>query len=339
MRNPREASRLLLDWYARMRRDLPWRGTRDPWRILVSEVMLQQTRVSAVLPYYERFLARFPTPESLAAAGEDELLALWSGLGYYSRARNLRRAAQAIAARGAFPRTFEEWRNLPGVGDYTAAAVASIAFRQPCAVLDGNVVRVMARFSAERGDTASAGVRLRLKELAQTMLDPRRPGDFNQALMELGATVCLPRQPKCLLCPWQDICQARAQGIAEQLPVRTRRQEPVQEELSLAVVVRRGKILLRRRPDNDGRLAGFWELPEAASMPAGTRLEPAGSFRHSITRHNYTVRVWTACLRHAPAGCVWQPVEALASVPVSSMTRKALALLNLFPEASNWQAV
>ena len=339
MRNPRQAARLLLDWYARMRRELPWRGTRDPWRILVSEVMLQQTRVSAVLPYYERFLVRFPTPESLAGAGEDELLALWSGLGYYSRARNLRRAAQAIAARGGFPQTFEEWRSLPGVGDYTAAAVASIAFRQPCAVLDGNVVRVMARFSAERGDTASAGVRVRLKKLAQTMLDPRRPGDFNQALMELGATVCLPRQPKCLLCPWQDICQARAEGIAEKLPVRTRRQEPVREELSLAIIVRRGKILLRKRPDNDGRLAGFWELPEADSLPAEALLEPAGSFRHSITRHNYTVRVWTARLGRAPAGCVWQPLEALESLPVSSMTRKALALLKPRAEAQGGRGV
>ncbi|MCX7604409.1 MAG: A/G-specific adenine glycosylase [Bryobacteraceae bacterium] len=329
MQNPRQAARLLLEWYARMRRDLPWRRTRDPWRILVSEVMLQQTRVAAVIPYYERFLARFPTPESLAAAPEEELLALWAGLGYYSRARHLRRAAEAIAARGAMPRTAEEWRTLPGVGDYTAAAVASICFHEPCAVLDGNVVRVMARLSAEAGDVSSAPVRLRLKELAQRMLDPRRPGDFNQALMELGATICLPRQPKCLLCPLAAHCRARAAGIEEQLPVRARRREAVKLELDLAVVLHRGRILLRKRSENDGRLAGFWELPEVGTLPDSFPRQFLGSFRHSITRHDYAVRVWRIQTGRVLPGFEWQALPALAMLPLSSMTRKALELAGI----------
>lgn len=326
MENPRQAARLLLDWYARMRRDLPWRRTRDPWHVLVSEVMLQQTRVTTVIPYYERFLARFPAPEALAAAPEDELLALWAGLGYYGRARNLKRAAEAIAARGGFPRSLEGWRALPGVGEYTAAAVASICFHQPVAVLDGNVVRVMARLSAETGNPSSAPVRLRLKELAQRMLDPRRPGDFNQALMELGATVCLPRQPKCLLCPLLQHCQARAAGIEQELPARGPRPETRKLELDLAVVVHRGRLLLGRRSETDGQLAGFWELPRLEALAGAARGESAGAFRHSITRHGYTVRVWRVHLTRAPAGFHWQPLDALDSLPLSSMTRKALRL-------------
>lgn len=329
MKIPREAARLLLEWYAHARRDLPWRRTRDPWCVLVSEVMLQQTRVAAVIPYYERFLARFPTPASLAAAPEEEVLALWAGLGYYGRARNLKRAAEAITARGGFPKTAEEWRSLPGVGDYTAAAVASICFHEPCAVLDGNVIRVMARMSLERGDASSATVRQRLRELAQKMLDPRRPGDFNQALMELGATVCLPRHPKCVQCPLARHCRARAEGVAEQLPARTRRREPLKQELDLALVVRRGRVLLQRRGAGDGRLAGFWELPEAALLGEPGPRELAGAFRHSITRHDYTVRVWRLRTDQAPAGMEWQRLETLERLPLSSMTRKALEAAGL----------
>lgn len=336
MKNPREAARLLLEWYARARRDLPWRRTRDPWRVLVSEVMLQQTRVAAVIPYYERFLARFPSPESLAAADEQELLALWAGLGYYGRARNLKRAAEAIAARGGFPRTADEWRSLPGVGDYTAAAVASICFHEPCAVLDGNVIRVMARLSAETGDPSSAAVRLRLKELAQRMLDPRRPGEFNQALMELGATVCLPRQPKCLLCPLSAECSARARGMEEQLPSRVRRREPVKLELDLALVLHRGRVLLWQRPEGDGRLAGFWELPELGALAAAGPRELAGSFRHSITRHDYMVRVWRLQAGRAPAGMQWQPLVALKLLPLSSMARKGLAMAGVLEETARF---
>ena len=194
--------RLLLAWYARGHRDLPWRDTRDPYRIWVSEIMLQQTRAQAVIPYYHRFLERFPSVEALAAAAEDEVLALWSGLGYYSRARNLRLAARQIVDSGGFPRSYEGIRGLPGIGDYTAAAVASIAFDLPYAVLDGNVLRVVARVANDAADISAARTRERFRAMAQGWLDAAiEPGHFNQALMELGATVCLPRKPLCLVCP------------------------------------------------------------------------------------------------------------------------------------------
>jgi A/G-specific adenine glycosylase len=326
MRNPRRPAQLLLDWYASARRDLPWRRTRDPWRVLVSEIMLQQTRVSVVIPYYERFIARFPTPRSLAEAAEEELLAMWAGLGYYSRARNLKRAAEAICARGGFPETAEEWRALPGIGGYTAAAVASICFREPAAVLDGNVARVMARFAADTGDIASSGVRLRLKEQAQALLDPAHPGDFNQALMELGATVCLPRQPRCLLCPWQNLCQARRSGLESELPVKARRRQTERLALRLALIVDRGRLLLRRRPEEERRLAGFWELPALEELGSPRSLKLLGRFRHSITHHNYDVEVWHGRLRRRLDGCQWHELESLGSLPLGAMTRKALAL-------------
>src|SRR5579872_3965323 len=189
--------RRLVNWYLRNRRDLPWRRTSDPYRIWVSEVMLQQTRAQAVIPYYEKFLARFPDAASLAAADEAEVLALWSGLGYYSRARNLQRAARRISAAGVFPRDYDSIRALDGVGDYTAAAVASIAFGLPHAVLDGNVMRVLARLDNDAADISAASTRARLRARAQELLDGRRPGIFNQALMELGATICVPKTPQC----------------------------------------------------------------------------------------------------------------------------------------------
>lgn len=323
MIQPRQARRLLLEWYRSVKRDLPWRAARDPWRILVSEVMLQQTRVAAVIPYYERFLARFPEPAALAAAPERELLAIWSGLGYYSRARNLRRAAEEILRRGAFPSVYEAIRELPGVGDYTAAAIASIAFSLPHAVLDGNVVRVLSRLVAERGDVRSASVRVRLKEEAQRLLDPTNPGDFNQAMMELGATVCLPRNPQCLLCPWRDLCQARALGIQDELPVQSRKRKAVKLQLEFYLVEKAGAYLLRRRGAQESRLAGFWELPLTADLPSARRGTLAASFKHSITRHDYTVHVWRAAPVKAPRGFRWLKAPDLESIPLATTARKA----------------
>src|ERR1019366_7928196 len=218
---------LLLAWYARGHRDLPWRHARDPYPIWVSEIMLQQTRAQAVIPYYRRFLERFPTVRTLAAASEDDVLALWSGLGYYSRARNLRRAAQQIAAAGGFPREYAAIRALPGIGDYTAAAVGSIAFDLPVAVVDGNVLRVVARVTNDAGDISAGRTRARFREIAQQWLDPGEPGQFNEALMELGATVCLPRNPLCLVCPLAACCRARQEGTVAQLPVKLRKTAPV----------------------------------------------------------------------------------------------------------------
>lgn len=328
MQTPRLASKLLLKWYASSRRDLPWRRTRDPWRILVSEVMLQQTRVAAVIPYYERFLQHYPKAEDLAEAPEQEFLALWAGLGYYARARNLQRAARVIAARGGFPQAFEEIRDLPGVGDYTAAAISSICFGQPHAVLDGNVIRVLARAGAERGDTGSSTVRVRLREQAQRLLDPRHPADFNQAIMELGATVCLPKNPQCLLCPWREQCAARAQGLEHELPVKLRQREAVSLAIALLVVEKEGRLLLRQRGPAESRLAGFWELPEAARMPSAQRGASIGSFKHSITRHDYTVEVHLASAAKAPKGFRWFAWAELEALPLATMTRKAIELLD-----------
>lgn len=332
MRNPRDARKLLMDWYQSARRDLPWRRTRDPWRILLSEVMLQQTRVSVVIPYYERFLDRYPTPEALAAAPETEFLALWSGLGYYARARNLQRAAKGIAGRGGFPQTYEEIAALPGVGEYTAAAVASIALGLPYAVLDGNVLRVLSRTTAEKGDIGSQGVRVRLKEMAQLLLDPKRPGEFNQAVMELGATVCLPKNPQCLLCPWRDHCEGRAQGVQEQLPVKLRKRDPVKLSQRLFVVEKDRSVLMRQRGVTEKRLQGFWELPEARELPHAEPGERLGEFRHSITRHDYSIEVYAAEVVRAPKGFVWIPYANLDTLPVATTARKALRAAGRIPQ-------
>jgi len=323
-------SRLLLAWYARNHRDLPWRHTRDPYPIWVSEIMLQQTRAQAVIPYYRRFLARFPTVEALAAAAEDDVLALWSGLGYYSRARNLRLAAQRIAAAGAFPRDYAALRALPGIGDYTAAAIASIAFDRPFAVLDGNVLRVVARVSNDASDISAARTRAAFREIAQQWLDPRQPGHFNQALMELGATVCLPRHPLCPVCPLAACCRARQEGTTAQLPVKLRRTAPVSLTGTLLVVRHRGRILLRQRHAAASRMAGFWELPSPQDLPSATLGARIGEIRHTITHHHYTleVRAATAALPRRN-GFQWFPIAQLTRIPFSTTARKALHLAGI----------
>jgi A/G-specific adenine glycosylase len=322
-----EISRLLLEWYTRGHRDLPWRNTRDPYAIWVSEIMLQQTRAQAVIPYYQRFLERFPTVGALAAAAEDDVLALWSGLGYYSRARNLRCAAQQVAAAGGFPRDYAAIRALPGIGDYTAAAIGSIAFDLPFAVLDGNVLRVVARVANDAADISGARTRERFREIAQQWLDPREPGHFNQALMELGATVCLPRNPLCLLCPLAGCCRARQEGTAAQLPVKLRKTAPVRLNGILLVVRNRGRILLRQRHAAASRMAGFWDLPAPEDLPAAKLGARIGEIRHTITHHHYTLEVRSATA-HLPVtdGFRWFTVAQLAEIPFSTTARKALCL-------------
>ena len=306
---------LLLTWYRKGHRDLPWRATSDPYRILVSEIMLQQTRAQAVIPYYERFLARFPTFEALAAAPEADVLALWAGLGYYTRARNLQRAAKSM---GAFPRDYESIRALPGVGDYTAAAVASIAFSLPHAVLDGNVLRVIARVENDASDIASARTRERFRGIAQQWLDPAGPGHFNQALMELGATVCLPRNPLCLVCPLSACCRARAEGTAAQLPVKLRKVEPVRIAGELLLIRKDGRLLLR-----PSRVAGFQDLPLAEEVPGAKIGDLLGEIRHTITHHRYRFSVYRAgAPPRIPASLKWWKEP----IPLSTAARKALAL-------------
>jgi A/G-specific adenine glycosylase len=241
----------LADWYRRGHRDLPWRRTTDPssdsYRIWVSEIMLQQTRAQAAIPYYQRFLDRFPTVEVLAAAAEQDVLALWAGLGYYSRARNLRHAAKLVVEAGGFPRNYDAIRALPGVGDYTAAAIASIAFGLPYAVVDGNVLRVVARMENDAADIGSARTRERFRAIVQGWMGRLQPGVFNQALMELGATVCLPANPQCGDCPIAGDCRALAAGTVAQLPVKLRKTEPVAIAAVLLLVRRGGRVLLRQK--------------------------------------------------------------------------------------------
>ena len=323
-RNCTKADRLI-GWYESGHRDLPWRGSEDPYRIWISEIMLQQTRAQAVIPYYERFLRRFPTVEALASSAEADVLTLWAGLGYYSRARNLWRAAQQIAG-GGFPSRYEELRALPGIGDYTAAAIASIAFALPHAVLDGNVLRVVARLENDAADIAAARTRERFRAIAQSWLDPKRAGPFNQAMMELGATVCLPKNPLCLACPLSADCRALAAGTVAQLPVKLRRMLPVKIEGALLIVRRNGRILLRQREPDARRMADFWDLPTPADLPGARVQRQLGEIRHTITHHHYTFTVAAATTRVPKGRFRWFEAAELEGVPLSTTVRKALKL-------------
>jgi A/G-specific adenine glycosylase len=321
--------RKLLAWYRQNQRDLPWRRTRDPYPIWLSEIMLQQTRAQAVIPYYHRFLEEFPTVQALAAAPEARVLTAWSGLGYYSRARNLRAAAQQIARVGSFPRDYASIRELAGVGDYTAAAVASIAFELPHAVLDGNVLRVLARLLNDAGEITSTTTKTRLRTEAHRLLDRTRPGLFNQAIMELGATVCVPRAPKCGECPLARECRGHRMGTAAGLPVKLRKKEPVRIAAAVTIVTRGGSVLLWQRGQGEGRMAGFWELPDPSQLPGLRHRKALGQFRHTITHHHYTFEVTTADVSRIPSDYRWVARSRLRSVPLSTVARKAL---RLYPE-------
>jgi A/G-specific adenine glycosylase len=338
----------LLKWFDRHRRALPWRATRDAYGIWVSEVMLQQTRVEVVLPYYRRFLARFPTVETLAAASVEEVLALWSGLGYYRRARQLHAAAQRISASGTgIPQTLMGLRALPGIGDYTAAAVASLAFGVVAPVLDGNVERVLARWQALAEPAKTSQARRQLLETASSFLDPERPGDSNQALMELGATLCTPRRPRCLLCPIADDCRALAEGNPELYPAPRTKRSSEKRRLVVAVVEQEARgVLLFRRPDESTLLAGTWELPwvdadggdAAAALGARYggrwRLGPQiAEVRHGITFRDLTVAVHRAELDNAgemrageqkEGSEGWFDAPGRAGLPLSSLVGKVL---------------
>lgn len=253
----------LLRWYRENARDLPWRRTQDPYRVWVSEIMLQQTRVAAVLGYYARFLEAFPSVEALASAPEDQLMKRWEGLGYYSRARNLQKAARLVAQRGGFPDTYGGLLELPGVGDYTASAIASASFARREAAVDGNVLRVVTRLTDCHDDIALPQTKKAVRAQVQEVFPTAEPDIriFNQSLMELGATVCVPGgPPKCLLCPVRDLCLGHARGTAESLPVKAPKKARRTEDRTVFLLLREGKIALRKRPDA-GLLAGLWEFP------------------------------------------------------------------------------
>ncbi len=305
----------ILAWYAAHRRNLPWRDETDPYRVWVSEVMLQQTQVVTVLPYYPRFLARFPTVAALAAAPLADVLKLWEGLGYYARARNMHRAAQKIVAElgGQIPTDYAELRSLPGFGDYTAGAVAAIAFGQSVPAVDGNVKRVLARLFAIQTDvTRGAGAR-QVRTIAAELVDPTHPGDWTQALMELGATVCLPKAPRCPVCPVAAQCQARRQGIEPELPLKPARRALPHFDVTAAVIQHEGKILIAQRP-LEGMLGGLWEFPGGKTEPGeslpdclrreieeelGLKIEvgaPVTVVKHSYTHFKITLHAFYCAL-------------------------------------------
>jgi A/G-specific adenine glycosylase len=303
----------LARWYEANRRDLPWRRTTDPYAIWVSEIMLQQTRVAAAVPYYQRFLDRFPDVESLASAREADVLACWSGLGYYSRARNLQAAAKQIVEAGAFPRDYDSLRALPGVGGYTAAAIASIAFGLPYAVVDGNVKRVVARLSGSARADAQG--------IAGQLLDPDDPSRSNQAIMELGAMVCTPRNPGCTRCPLAAQCAGYRENRIAGLPAPRVKPEKRRVRRDLLIFRRKGRILLVRGL----YVKGLWDFPDHFSGVQVVR--KVGEFRHSIMNSQYQCRVFLASGR-APRGGQWWDEEKLGEIPLSTTAKKALRCLN-----------
>jgi A/G-specific adenine glycosylase len=326
-RNLRPLRHSLLDWYDAHRRDLPWRDgpqlpssgncgdARDPYPIWVSEIMLQQTRVAAVLDHYARWMQRLPTVQALAAAREQSVLALWSGLGYYYRARRLHQAAKVIVRQrqGEFPRTAEAWRELPGIGRYTAAAIASIAFGEPIAVVDGNVERVIRRLFGQAEGRESAW------QQAESLLDRSRPADFNQAMMELGATVCTPRAPQCLICPVHEWCRSRGADAPTAQPPRKRKQ------IKYAFARNGDSLLLVQRPAHSARMASMWELPEISQVKSGGEI--LATFRHSITDTDYQVSVLRAHasqIRTLDGNARWFTHKQWQKLALTGLARKIL---------------
>jgi A/G-specific adenine glycosylase len=332
----------LLTWYHANKRDLPWRGSRDPYAIWVSEIMLQQTRVAAVLGRYQAFMARFPTVTSLALAPEQDVLALWSGLGYYRRARLLHQAAQHLVAHShaTLPATAASLRRLPGIGGYTAAAIASIAHGEPTAVVDGNVERVLSRLAGWSETTP--GVKRKIEDLAAHLLDLAHPGDFNQAMMELGATVCLPRNPQCPACPLFSLCQTRGEHPTTPRPKMQTR--PIGYALALRTPRKRTndthteqEVLLEQRHAAQSVMPLLWELPmlQSPEVPAE---DLALTARHSIMQVNYDVRVRQATAQTINALTVegsdrrWIPLAEAAMLPLTGLARKILTRLKLLPK-------
>ena len=326
---------LLLGWYDRHARDLPWRAPPgapppDPYRVWLSEVMLQQTTVAAVKPYFERFTARWPTVEALAAAPEDEVMAAWAGLGYYSRARNLVKAARAVAQLGAFPRTEAGLRALPGLGDYTAAAVAAIAFGERAVVVDANVERVVARLFAIAEPVPQA--RKAIRAAADTITPARRSGDFAQGMMDLGATVCTARDPRCLLCPLAGPCVARAQGDPARYPVKPAKKARPERRGTAWWIEQDGSVWLVRR-EGAGMLGGMRALPDdgwtarkdgSGQAPLGGEWEPLGSVRHQFTHADLELSIMRLAGPGEPCGAgEWWPIDRLDEAGLPTLFAKA----------------
>jgi A/G-specific adenine glycosylase len=344
---PSQVVILLLNWYQTNARRLPWRGLSDPYAIWVSEIMLQQTRVEAVIPYYERWMERFSTLESLAAASQHDVLAAWEGLGYYSRARNLQRAAQIVMEEhgGKVPEDVRLLRKLPGIGRYSAAAIASIAFGLDEPALDGNIRRVMARlFNITEDARSPKGERI-LWDLVSTHLPPGRAGEYNQALMDLGASICTPRAPSCAICPLASECQSYGMGIQEQRPVTMPKPAIPHYQVTAAIITRDGQVLIARRPPH-GLLGGLWEFPggkqqENEDLPSCLRREikeeldaeievgePFGVYKHAFTHFRITLHAFCCKLsKEEPkpiqaAELAWVGCPALNDYPMGKVDRQ-----------------
>jgi A/G-specific adenine glycosylase len=342
-----QLSRQLLTWYDRSARRLPWRGERDPYRIWISEIMLQQTRIETVIPYYQRWLERFPTLVDLANASQQEVLQAWEGLGYYSRARNLHRAARTIVEDldGSFPSDLPALERLPGIGRYTAGAIASIAFGQDEPALDGNIRRVLSRvMNLELPARSPLGERL-LWQYARDHLPSGRAGDYNQALMDLGATICTPRAPACAACPLENLCQARQLGVEEQRPVGQPRPAVPHYTVTAAVIHRNGRVLIAQRPEG-GLLGGMWEFPGGKVEPgeeldAGLRREIReelavdikvgehfGVYEHAYTHFRVTLYAFSCSLENGEPQAVeasdlrWVIPQDLKAYPMGKIDRE-----------------
>ncbi len=350
-----DVSTRLLDWYARHGRELPWRKTRDPYRIWLSEIMLQQTTVTAVIPYYERFLRAFPSLSSLAAAPLDEVIQLWAGLGYYSRARNLHRAAVLLASEfsGEFPAELDRLMSLPGIGRSTAGAIRAIAFDLPAPILDGNVRRVLVRLYALNEDPRSSKAERQLWLWAEQLTSAERPHDYAQAIMDLGATLCRPREPQCGACPLRAHCLACRQGSAGRLPVkRGRKSVPLRQQAAL-LIRWQNRLQVSQRPPT-GLLGGLWEFP-VADLPADLPAERAGQvvvrafglpyqperigrIRHVYSHFKLELEVFALELRAvhqvAESDQRWQHINGLSETPLHGAHLKALALYH----ESHWAA-
>lgn len=367
LRVPRSLIPALLNWFSTAARDLPWRRTLDPYAIWVSEVMLQQTQVKTVIPYWERWVRELPDVAALAAAPEQRLLKLWEGLGYYTRVRNMQKAAQHIVAThaGQFPRDFDAVLALPGVGRYTAGAISSIAFNTPAPILDGNVIRVLTRLFAIAENPRDKATNAQLWQLAAQLVEAAAPlthyalrikglvvsgacSALNQSLMELGATVCTPQNPQCLLCPVSSHCVARSTGREAQLPNLGQRAAATSREFHAFVIEHDGKYLVAQRPAGVVN-AGLWEFPNfevtgPSSLPAASlkellqvngHCEPLCEIKHSITRYRITQRVFRVALKSKPASTKprfhWLALDALHGLPFTSAHKRILTRCSTLP--------
>ncbi|MDY3764321.1 MAG: A/G-specific adenine glycosylase [Candidatus Ventricola sp.] len=337
--NRKNFTQTILSWYDQGHRDLPWRRTQDPYRIWISEIMLQQTRAETVVSYYERFLARYPTVQDLASAPEEELLKAWEGLGYYSRARSLQKAAKEIVARygGQLPADLEKLRALPGIGDYTAGAIASIAFGIPAAAVDGNVERVLCRWDAIKDEVGTPTVRRQIAARAQALVPPDRPGAFANAMMEMGATMCTPKNPKCLLCPVREGCMGFAQGIAQELPRKAKKKAQRVENRAVLLVFCDNRVLIVKRQEK--LLGGLFVFPDVLEESDPARLcqalealgiRAAYDEKLGHARHVFTHLIWEMDVHAVVAdemtqvpGGQWVSRQELAALPLPTAVKAA----------------